>query len=307
MKHRNTERNNHPSALSVALLGMVFLAGSACNKVQLHPDTGSGTGVKTPAATPAAAPAPGLLTRINLGGTNGVIQQISYNKQLQPVVIIQYAGGMLTEKDSVVYDTNGKLQKVLSYSADFLSAGKFILSGSTKFEWDAKGNISRKTSYDQETGKPEEDEQYTYDASGNVATVTTIMGGGVNLKLVTTYAYEQKNVKKETITDGAKVISQLQVAGFDQHPTHITHPLLRYLLEGAGHEVFSEQNPLETKKIQYVNLNGKQDSIITVQKNSYTYNSANRPVKVDFTSSIYGTGNQQPVNSKGNIGYEYSK
>lgn len=306
MKHRKTERKVHPSRLSVALLGVTLLAGSACNKVALpEGNHGTGAGGKNPAATPA--PAPGLLTRVNIGGTDGVVQLIAYNQQRQPVLITHYAGNLLTEKDSVVYDANGKLQKVLNYSPDFLSAGKFILSGNTKFEWDAAGNISRKTSYDQETGKLEEDERYTYDASGNLATVTTTAGGGVNLKLVTTYASEQKNINRETVTDGSKVVSQLSVAGFDQHPTHITHPLLRYLLDGSGHEVFSEQNALETKNIQYVTLNGKQDSLVTIKKNAYEYNTANRPVKVAFTTTIYGTGNQQPVNSKGNIGYEYSK
>ncbi|MBC9909853.1 hypothetical protein [Chitinophaga varians] len=306
MKHRKTERKVHQSRLSVALLGVTLLAGSACNKLPLpEGGHGTGTGGKTPPTTPA--PAPGLLTRINMGGTQGLIQLISYNQQRQPVLITQYAGNMLTEKDSVIYDTNGKLQKVLNYSPDFLTAGKFTLSGNTKFEWDAAGNITRKASYDQETGKLEEDEQYTYDANGNLATVTAVTGGGINLKLVTTYSYEQKNIHKETVTDGTKVISQLSVTGFDQHPTHITHPLLRYLLDGSGHEVFSEQNPLETKKIQYVTLNGKQDSLVTVQKNAYEYNTANRPVKVAFTTTTYSVGNQQPVNGKGNIGYEYSK
>ncbi|SKA35886.1 YD repeat-containing protein [Chitinophaga eiseniae] len=306
MTHRKTTRNIHHSALSVALLGITLLAGSACNKTYL-PDVGHGTDENNPIATPAAAPAPGLLTRINLGGTDGLIQLISYNKRLQPAVITQYAGSMLIEKDSVIYDANGKLQKVLNYSPNFLSTGKFILSGSTKFEWDAKGNISRKTRYDQETGKPEEDERYTYDASGNLIAVNSVTGGGINLKLVTTYAYEQKNIRKESVTDGSKVISQLLVAGFDQHPTYITHPLLRYLLEGAGNELFSDQNPLETKKIQYVNINSKQDSIVTVQKNTYAYNSASRPVKVTFTSTIYNIGNQKPTVSKGSTGYEYSK
>nr|WP_295870349.1 hypothetical protein [uncultured Chitinophaga sp.] len=306
MTHRQTTRNTHSSALSVALLGITLWAGSACNKARLS-EIGHGAGENNATAAPAAAPAPGLLTRINMGGADGLIQLISYNKQLQPVVITQYAGSMLIQKDSVIYDANGKLQKVLNYAPDFLSAGKFMLSGSTQFKWDAKGNISRKTSYDQETGKMEEDEQYAYDANGNLTTVTSVTGGGTNLKFVTTYAYEQKNIKKETVTDGSKVISQLSVAGFDQHPTYITHPLLRYLLEGAAYETFSDQNPLETKKIQYVNLNNKQDSIVTVQKNTYAYNSANRPAKVTFTQTIYSTGNQKPVNSKGNVGYEYSK
>ncbi|QJB32173.1 hypothetical protein HF329_12885 [Chitinophaga oryzae] len=306
MKHRKTARNNHHSALSVALLGIALVAGSACNKAHL-PEVGHSTNGENVAATPAAAPAPNLLTRIRLGGADGLIHLISYNKRLQPAIITQYAGSMLLQKDTVVYDANGKLQKVLHYSPNFLSAGKFMLSGSTKFEWDAKGNISRKTTYDLETGKLEEDEKYAYDAGGNLVTVTSVTGGGTNLKFVTSYAYELKNIKKETVTDGSKVISLLSVAGFDQHPTYITHPLLRYLLEGAGHETFSDQNPLETRKIQYVNLNGKQDSIVTVQKNAYTYNSANRPVKVAFTSMIYSTGGQKPVNSKGNTDYEYSK
>ncbi|NML37743.1 hypothetical protein HHL17_11110 [Chitinophaga sp. G-6-1-13] len=306
MKHRKMERGINQPRLFTALLTVALLAGAACNKVPL-PESGSGTGTggKNPPTTPA--PAPGLLTRINIGGSNGLIQLISYNQQLQPVVIIQYAGNLLTEKDSIVYDANGKLQKVLNYSPDFLSAGKFSLSGNTKFEWDAKGNISRKTSYEQETGKVEEDEQYTYDDSGKLATVTSVTSGVANLKFVTAYSYEQKNINKETVTDGAKVISQLLVAGFDKHPTYITHPLLRYLLEGAGHEAFSDQNPLETRKIQYVTLSGKQDSIVTVQKNTYEYNNASRPVKVNFTSTIYNIGNQQPTTSKGNIGYEYSK
>lgn len=304
MTHRNMERGVNLPKLSMALLGAALLAGAACNKVSL-PEAGTGTGVKNPVTIPA--PAPGLLTRVNIGGTQGVIQLISYNQQLQPVLITQYAGNLLTEKDSIVYDANGKLQKVLNYSPDFLTAGKFNLFGNTKFEWDAKGNISRKTIYDQETGKVEEDEQYTYDDGGRLVSIITATDGVTNLKLVTAYAYEQKNIKKETVTDGARVISDLLVAGFDQHPTYITHPLLRYLLTGAGHEAFSDQNPLETRKVQYVTLNGKQDSIVTVQKNTYAYNNASRPVKVDFTSTIYGVGNQQPTNSKGNIGYEYSK
>ncbi|HVI45346.1 MAG TPA: hypothetical protein VM802_10765 [Chitinophaga sp.] len=310
MKDRKMKRRINQFRLSTALLGVALLAGSACNKQSLR-EGGSDTGInigasgRNPVTIPA--PAPGLLTRINLGGANGLIQLISYNKLLQPAVIIQYVGNMLTEKDSVVYDANGKLQKVLIYSPDFLSAGKFSLSGSKKFEWDAKGNISRKASYDQETGKLEEDEQYTYDASGNLITSTAVTGGGTNLKFVTSYVYEQKNIKKETVTDGAKLISQLSVTGFDQHPTCITNPLLRYLLEDSGHELFSDQNPLETKHIQYVTLNGKQDSIVTVKKNTYEYNNANRPVKVTFTNTIYNIGNQQPTTSKGNVGYEYSK
>ncbi|RBL90043.1 hypothetical protein [Chitinophaga flava] len=306
MKHRNTERKTNSSRLSVALLGTTLLAASACNKVSF-PDGDGGTdaGKKPPVTIPA--PKPGLLTRINTGGTDGLIQLISYNQQLQPVVITQYAGNLLTEKDSVIYDNNGKLEKMLNYSSDILSPGKFKLSGNTKFEWDTKGNISRKTSYEQLTGKLLKDEQYTYDVSGNLATITTTTGGGTNLKFIATYAYEQKNIHQETVTDGSKVISQLSVAGFDQHATYITHPLLRYLLMSEVHKVFSDQNVLETKKVQYVNLNGKQDSVVTVQKNTYEYNTGNRPVNVAFTSTIYGTGNQQPVNSNGNITYEYSK
>ncbi|MBC9934450.1 hypothetical protein [Chitinophaga qingshengii] len=306
MKHRNMEQKMNPSRLSVALLGVTLLAASACNKMHF-PDGGTEVDSKNPPAT-TPAPKPGLLTRINIGGGNdGLIQLISYNQQLQPVVITHYAGNMLMGKDSVVYGSNGKLEKVLNYSANIMSPGKFLLTGNTKFEWDTKGNISRKTSYDQSTGKPEEDEQYTYDANGNLVTVTTTAGGGTNIKVIATYAYEQKNIYQETTTDGSKVISQLSVAGFDQHANYITHPLLRYLVESDVHELFSEQNSLETRKVQYVNLNNKQDSIVTVQKNTYEYNTANRPVKVAFTSSIYGTNNQQPVNSKGNIAYEYSK
>lgn len=306
MKHRNMEQKMNPFRLSVALLSVTLLAASACNKMHF-PDGGTEIDSKNPpAATPA--PKPGLLTLINIGGgKDGLIQLISYNQQLQPVVITQYAGNFLTKKDSVVYDTNGKLEKVLTYSANIMSPGKFKLAGNTKFEWDTKGNISRKTSYDQLTGKLQEDEQYTYDVSGNLATITTTTSGVGNLKMVATYAYEQKNIHQETTNDGSKVISQLSVAGFDQHATYITHPLLRYLVESEAHELFSEQNSLETRKVQYVNINNKQDSIVTVQKNAYEYNTDNRPVKVAFTSLIYGTNKQQPVNSKGNIAYEYSK
>lgn len=306
MKHRKMERSINHSRLTMALLGVALLAGTACNKSAII-EGNTGSDISTGSKNTATTPAPGLLTRIDFGGTDGLIQLISYNRQLQPVVITQYTGNLVTAKDSVVYDAKGKLQKVLTYSPDFLSDGKFDLSGSTKFEWDAKGNISRKTSYEQETGSLQEDVRYTYDASGNLATITTVMGGGTNLKFVTKYSYEQKNIKKETVTDGVKVISQLLVAGFDQHPTYITHPLLRYLLEDAGHEVFSNQNPLETKKIQYVTINGKQDSIVTVQKNTYAYNNANRPVKVTFTNTVYNIGKQKPVTGKGNIGYEYSR
>lgn len=301
MKHCNMERIMHASKLSGALLGLALLAGSACNKVPL-PEDGHGDGGNNTPATPA----PGLLTRIEMGGAQGLVMQISYNQLRLPLVILQYANKLLVAKDSVVYDSNGKLQKVLNYTPDFISAGKFELSSTTKFEWDAKGNISRKTSTDQETGALEEENKYAYDASGNLTTLTTTAGGGTNLKFVATYTWNQKNIKKEVLTDGAKVLSNLSVAAFDQHPTYITHSLLRYLLEGDEHVVFSDQNPLEIRKAQYVTYNGKQDSIITVQKNTYEYNSGNRPVKVASTSITTSPGSTQTT-VKGNISYEYSK
>ncbi|NSL86277.1 hypothetical protein ECE50_005525 [Chitinophaga sp. Mgbs1] len=306
MTHRKQERMFNQFKLHGTLLAALLLAGTACNKSTPVLD-GNTNPAGDPAAIAPEAAATGQLVRTSLGG-NGLVQQISYNGKKQPLVILQYAGNFLTTKDSVVYDAGGKLLKVLSYAPDFFTKGKFTLAGNTTFEWDNNGRISRKITRDQETGSLEEDNRYTYDATGKVATITTSTNPEIS-KLVTvaTLTYENKNVKKIVHASGTDVLSHISVTGFDNHPSYITHPLLPYLLELTDYEAFGEQNAVETRNVQYVNLGSKRDSIVTVTKNAYQYNAASRPVKVAFTSTIYSTGNQKPVTSNGTAEYTYGK
>lgn len=284
----------------------LLLSGTACQK-SVSPIEGDINAGDKPVEIAPEGAATGLLTRISLGN-NGVVQQVSYNSRQQPVIIIHYAGNLLTGKDSVIYTADARLQKVLHYTPDFFKKGKFILSGNTTFERNSNGRITKKLSYDQETNTLEEENQYTYNAAGQLTSINTIMDSRyTNLKLQTTLYYEANNVTRVARFSNGQQVSQLIVTGFDKHATFVTNPLLPYLLDITENEAFSIQNALQTKNIQYVNLNNKMDSIVTVTKNSFQYNAQKRPVKNTFTSTIYSTGNQQPVTSTATIDYSYGK
>ncbi|MCW3466204.1 hypothetical protein [Chitinophaga nivalis] len=307
MTHRKTERMFKHIKLNATLLAAALLVGTACNKSQQVVEGDPGFIGNPAAAAPVGYAPAGQLTSTSLG-TNGIIQKISYNSRQQPLVITHYAGNFLTDKDSVVYDASGKLLKVLNYTPDFLVNGKFELSGTTTFEWDSKGYISRKKVVSQEGGTLETDDRYTYDATGRLLYVTTKTDPRVTPgTIVTTYSYENKNIKKVTRTNGTEVIARLLVTGFDNRPTFITHPLLPYLLDGADNDVFSEHNAVETKNIVYIKINGKLDSTVTVTKNTFQYNAVNRPVKVSFKSTISSGGNPKPITSSGDLNYTYAK
>lgn len=306
MKHLVAKSHGRRTLAHFVVVTALLLSGTACQK-SVSPIEGDINTGDTPVEVTPEGAATGLLTRISLGN-NGLVQQVSYNSRQQPIIIIRYAGSLLTEKDSVTYSADGRMQKVLHYTPDFFKKGKFILSGNTSFEWNNNGRIARKLSYDLETNTLEEDIRYSYDAAGQLASInTTIDSRYSNLKIQTSLYYEANNVTKVTHVSNGQLVSQLIVTGFDKHATFVTHPLLPYLLDITENDAFSGQNALQTKSIQYVNLNNKKDSIVTVTKNSFQYNAQKRPVKNIFTSTIYSTGNQQPVTSSATIDYSYGK
>ncbi|ASZ11865.1 hypothetical protein KTO58_15545 [Chitinophaga pendula] len=305
MKHRVTSSQRHRILLHIAIVATLLTTGTACEKSISPVEAPAGIGADPIEVTPEGVAA-GLLTRINIGN-NGIVQQISYNSRQQPLVMTRYAGNLLTEKDSVIYNTTGKLQKIIHYTPDFFKKGKFTVSGNTTFEWNNNNKIVKKLFNDQESST-QEDTRYTYDATGKVHTISTTTASKYdNLKVLTTLYYEQTNVVRITRSGNGQAISELTVIAVDGQQSYVTGSLLPYLLDIVENEAFSEQNASETKNIQYVNFNNKRDTIVTITKNSFQYNTQKRPVKNTFTSTIYSPGNPKPVTSAATIDYTYGK
>lgn len=285
--------------LSLSVVIAVTMCTSCEKLIPGSPGGGSGD----PGSLPAGASGTQLTT---ITGANGELTKITYDARKNPLVISTFMdGGELLKKDSCVYNAEGKLQERRTYGQDFMS-GKPTLTSTDMFEWDGKGNISRSVSRSSSNGAQLSSTDYTYDDRNRLIRIAQLFkfGGGQPESSVVALSYgNDKNVKQVILTIAGKVQSKTVVSGYDGHASFYTHKLLPYLLDFVEEEEFSEQNAVDKRDVSYINLGSKTDSIITLTKNSYQYNTFKLPVKQASSISISQNGQSQHTTLNTSFGY----
>lgn len=282
----------------------VVIAVTMCTSCEKLIPVGPGGGSGDPGIPPVGASGTQLTT---ITGADGGHTKISYDAHKNPLVISTYMdGGELLTKDSCVYDAEGKLRELRGYGQDFMT-GKSTLISTDTFEWDGKGNISRAVSRSSSNGAQLSSTDYTYDDRNRLIRIAQLfkIAGQPESSVVALSYGNDKNVKQVILTIAGKVQSKTVVSGYDGHGSFYTHKLLPYLLDFVQEEEFSEQNAVEKRQVSYINLGSKTDSIITLTKNSYQYNTLKLPVKQVSSISIGQNGN--PQNTTVSTSFSYGK
>jgi len=282
----------------------VVIAVTMCTSCEKLIPVGPGGGSGDPGSPPAGASGAQLTT---ITGASGDLTKITYDARKNPLVISTYMdGGELLTKDSCVYDAGGKLRELRGYGQDFMT-GKFTLISTDTFEWSSKGNISRAVSRSSSNGAQLSSTDYTYDDRNRLIRIAQLfkIAGQPESSVVALSYGNDKNVKQVILTIAGKVQSKTVVSGYDGHGSFYTHKLFPYLLDFIQEEEFSEQNAVDKRQVSYINLGSKTDSIITLTKNSYQYNTLKLPVKQ--VSSISISQNGRPQNTTVSTSFSYGK
>ncbi len=254
------------------------------------PIAGPGEDNSSLPTNPSVEPKAEQLTGIKEEGEGG-LTKITYGANKNPLqVIMTTTRGELVQRDSCIYNVQGKLLKVITYGQP-LPNGKPLQIRTSVFELDSRGNIARKVVTTPSVSGALSTTVYGYDSQNKVIRMASLLKGEKD-SLIAKFDYgNDRNVRQVTGFSGKDILYKLKVSGYDGHPSYSTNPLLPYLILSGQGEEFSEQNVLEKTSVTYVNINSKKDSIVTLTKNSYQYNTVNLPVKQVASSVTTSNGN----------------
>lgn len=269
------------NVLAVSLLSLIGLAACKKNTVSGNPQ---GSAVCTACQ----------LTKIQYSDTGSSVR-ISYTSQGSPSKIQYYSGSRLQYYYSCLYGADKRLDTVLKYEADPDTTKPFHFTKYARVDWDAYGNLIKKTVYDAKTGTVSIADLYQYDGTGRLQQTTTVLNG---TELLSRLEYENGNIKKVSLFSGNKLISSQQGIGYDTCHSYLTHPLLWYLLD-VDQLHYSRNNPMAIKTTVYEYLPGRTDSVSSTSNISYLYNDKRLPAQ----ATIVETGGVEYISST--IRYEY--